>query len=248
MRREDRHIAAVVYQAVNLLNGNRYIGITSKSIRTRQCGHFGSARRGVQTPFCSAIRKYGEDFFRFSLIARCRDYSKAMAMERRLIAIWRPEYNATTGGDGVPDMPDAVRKKIGDAARGRRYANRKSPPDWARENLSRIGKQKNDEWQRDYARLGPAASARAVICVTDGRTYESASAAARAYGVARSALIELCLGKRGRKTVGGLAFAYLEGRSGCRSQRDVDMQSSIPPIPKPEDSATAAEPATVSAN
>ena len=48
-----------------------------------------------------------------------------------------------------------------------------------------------------------------IVCVDDGLIYESASAASRKYGIAKSALIELCLGQRGRKTVGGRKFEYV---------------------------------------
>jgi len=59
-----------------------------------------------------------------------------------------------------------------------------------------------------YSHMGPRALARSVVCVSDGRIFDSASAAARYYGVARSALIELCLGQKNRKSVGGLLFSY----------------------------------------
>lgn len=57
---------------------------------------------------------------------------------------------------------------------------------------------------------GPMRNARAVICLDDGKTYASASEAGRVYNVARSSIIELCLGKNGRVTVGGRRFKYVE--------------------------------------
>ena len=57
---------------------------------------------------------------------------------------------------------------------------------------------------------GPQKLSREVVCVDDGSVHASASAAARTYNVARSAVIELCLGKNGRQTVGGLRFKYVE--------------------------------------
>lgn len=58
---------------------------------------------------------------------------------------------------------------------------------------------------------GPEKLSRQVVCITDGRAFESASAAARYYDVDRSAIIELCNGKRYRKTVGGRKFEYVRG-------------------------------------
>jgi len=57
---------------------------------------------------------------------------------------------------------------------------------------------------------GPMSLARAVKCIDDGKQYESASAAAAAYGAPKSAIIELCLGRRNRKTVRGQRFCYID--------------------------------------
>ncbi len=62
---------------------------------------------------------------------------------------------------------------------------------------------------KQFRALGPAAYARRVMCSNDGRIFESATAAAAHYGVAKSALIELCLGQKQRRTVGGMHFKYI---------------------------------------
>jgi hypothetical protein len=57
---------------------------------------------------------------------------------------------------------------------------------------------------------GPMKNSRKVLCLDDGKIYQSASEAARIYNVARSAVIELCLGKNNRQSVGGFKFKYVE--------------------------------------
>lgn len=57
---------------------------------------------------------------------------------------------------------------------------------------------------------GPAKLSRPVVCLDTGETFPSASEAARHFNVCKSSLIELCLGKNGRRAVGGLKFAYGE--------------------------------------
>lgn len=52
---------------------------------------------------------------------------------------------------------------------------------------------------------------RTTICVDDGKIYESATAAARAYSLNRRAVIQVCLGYPGRQTAGGRRFQYLSG-------------------------------------
>jgi group I intron endonuclease len=55
---------------------------------------------------------------------------------------------------------------------------------------------------------GPMKISRRVLCLDDGLYYPSASEAGRQYNIAKSAIIELCLGKNNRKTAGGLRFKY----------------------------------------
>jgi hypothetical protein len=69
-------------------------------------------------------------------------------------------------------------------------------------------KKKNYEIWKEHMAKGPTSMAKKVICLDDGKIYISASEAARIYNVSKSALIELCLGKNGRKTVGGKRFCY----------------------------------------
>lgn len=57
---------------------------------------------------------------------------------------------------------------------------------------------------------GPMANARRVLCVDDGRIFESLSEASRYYDVDAGALSQVCGGKRTRKTVGGKSFRYAE--------------------------------------
>lgn len=57
---------------------------------------------------------------------------------------------------------------------------------------------------------GPMSNAKRVVCLDDGSEYPSASAASRAYNIARSAIIELCLGKNGQRSAGGKRFEYRE--------------------------------------
>lgn len=60
---------------------------------------------------------------------------------------------------------------------------------------------------------GPMKRRKMIECLDDGLIFKSASDASRHYNVALSGIIELCLGKRGRKTIGGLRFRYLEPTS-----------------------------------
>lgn len=90
----------IVYIAVNLMNGKRYVGITCSSLGERKRRHFCDARCGVKTKFANAIRKYGKAAFNFVILEHCLSYEMAQQREVALIAQMKPEYNSTAGGGG----------------------------------------------------------------------------------------------------------------------------------------------------
>lgn len=88
----------IVYQAVNLKNGKRYIGMTTKGLRKRRGGHNSQANAGNQSSISRAIRKYGMEAFQFSVMEECENLECALDRERALIAEKKPEYNIAAGG------------------------------------------------------------------------------------------------------------------------------------------------------
>lgn len=205
---------AVVYEAVNLVNGKRYIGITGRGILARSAEHAIQARRKIDNgAFHRAIRKYGAKVFKYRVLLRCGTCEIALQEEIRLIALLNPEYNSTKGGDG--QLGRRVTQKMREAAYKVSQANigRKHPPRTKemRERLSVVGKtEKSRLTFAKYRSLGPASSARKVICLEDNKVFDSASAAARNYHTCRSAIVGVCLGKKYRKTAKGRHFIYLE--------------------------------------
>lgn len=62
---------------------------------------------------------------------------------------------------------------------------------------------------RDVRSLpGPAASSKPVVCLDDGRFFDSASAAARFYGSSSDVVSRACRGDRGARMVKGYRLAY----------------------------------------
>lgn len=178
---------AIVYQATNLINGKRYIGVTKRSLEKRIIGHHSNANKGLQQVFSRAIRKYGRAAFEWRTLHDYLFIKDAIDAEARFVEKLRPEYNMTAGGLGIPGL---------------------SHTDKTKAKLRELGLRDRDKWaQRSH--LGPKAFSRPVVCLDDGKEYESASAAGRAYGVAKSTIIELCLGKNGRETAGGHRFQYV---------------------------------------
>ena len=123
--------------------------------------------------------------------------------------------NYSGGGEGNSNPSQETRDKISKANMGKQRRLGKKHSKETKDLLSRLGVQNFPIFEK-YRKLGPAYQAKPVICLVDGLVFPSASAAARHYGVSRSALIELCLGKNYRQSVGGLRFKYVETTNGLR--------------------------------
>ncbi len=104
-------------------------------------------------------------------------------------------------------MSEYTKERLVEANKGNKY---RLGQHHSTETRKKMSESNDGETFKKYAHLGPQASAKKVICLNDGRIFDSASAAAKNYGSAKSAIIELCLGKRGRKTVNGRIFKYVE--------------------------------------
>jgi hypothetical protein len=189
-----------IYMATCLVNGKRYVGITKQGLAKRKRRHLYLAQKGDTgcNRLYDAIRKYGEDSFRWQSIATAETEKEAFKIERALIKKIRKfseEYNVTDGGEG-----------------GGRSAGAPFPED-ARAKLREIGLQNKDIFAK-YSHLGPIASRKRVVCLNTGEVYESASEAAQKNSICKSLIIEVCLRNERRKTAKGLVFRYFGDHHG----------------------------------
>lgn len=84
------------------MNGNRYIGVTSKSKEERWKDHQWRASKGAKSYFHCAIRKYGAGAFILETLEEGLDSEIGKNIkEPHWIAALKPEYNMTPGGDGT---------------------------------------------------------------------------------------------------------------------------------------------------
>lgn len=95
-------MAGYVYQIMNTVNGNRYVGVTSKNPPEKRFReHVLRSRRMPSTLLHCAMKEQGEQHFTFDIIEQHHDYKYARAiLEPLLISQVRPEYNMTPGGNG----------------------------------------------------------------------------------------------------------------------------------------------------
>ena len=93
-----------VYMHINLINGKRYIGITSKSPPNKRWGKDGRKYKS-NVYFWRAIQKYGWDNFEHRIVLQNVTLEYANKVERCLIKAYNcmtPNgYNLTGGGDGT---------------------------------------------------------------------------------------------------------------------------------------------------
>jgi group I intron endonuclease len=211
----------LVYQAVNLINGKKYIGICSKYLSQRISKHFYSAENGRNNmPFCRAIRKYGREMFRFSVLSKHATYSDAAKQERRLINLFKPEYNAAQGGLGNPGWkhtPEALAKMSASQKGKQGYWKGKKLPSHVAALCSQRNLQphRRARW-KEIIKMGHAATRKQVICLDDGIVYNSPAEAGKAYGTSTQSITYVCSGYG--KTAGagkghnnqGRRFAYVE--------------------------------------
>lgn len=89
----------------NLINGKIYIGQTVNRIEKRKVDHYSNARmHKFKVPFHNAIRKYGEECFKWEAIDKALDKEELNKKEKYWISFYDSNnrnkgYNATIGGD-----------------------------------------------------------------------------------------------------------------------------------------------------
>lgn len=197
-------MGALVYMATNLINGKRYVGVTKYGLAKRRAIHIAHVRSGKMTckMIANAIKKYGAEMIRFSVLSRHATYEEAVTQEERLIIALSPEYNirGTKKTRWGFSQSAETRRKIAFAKTGQKHSAETIAI------LSRLGTEHRDAWMRNFQHLGPLSRRRKVQC--DGIVFDSAAAAARRYGISKSAITEMCRGQRGRKSVGVKQFSY----------------------------------------
>lgn len=94
-----------IYLLTNLVNGKRYVGQTTYSLRVRLQRHFNVAYHPGKRDFylCRALRKYGKENFEISLLCSCGNKAELDLMEDLYIAIYGTMnssigYNRKRGG------------------------------------------------------------------------------------------------------------------------------------------------------
>lgn len=120
----------IVYQAINKVNNKSYIGITKRNLKKRISEHISSSREST-TVFHLAIKKYNLKNFNWVILDSTNSIEELKQLEIDYIAKLKPEYNMTSGGDGIVNMSQDIRDKIRKSNTGKNLSNE------AKEKLSK---------------------------------------------------------------------------------------------------------------
>ncbi len=94
------------YLITCLPTGNRYVGITSRTLAKRWAEHvYNASKRPRDGAIYAAIARHGRESFTIEQICSCRTWADLCAVEPMLIAQWSAAapsgYNLTHGGEGA---------------------------------------------------------------------------------------------------------------------------------------------------
>lgn len=215
----------IVYQATNIVNGKRYIGITRRGLAIRRKRHFHTAISGGGAVIGAAIRKHGKEAFDFRVLIACPDFDYASAMEMALISLYKPEYNLTAGGGGVLayKMPEEAKLKISKALKG---IKRQPYPPINEETRERMREARRKYWakgpknhRKGCPPPGKPNRKRAVICLTTGERFETIKDAASHFDIWPITVGNICRGKPNAGSILGLKFCYY-GETVANGQMD----------------------------
>lgn len=88
----------IVYKITNELNGDKYIGITSKTLVKRMKKHISDVQQGRKYKLHNSIRKYGKENFTIEQLDEAKSVEELRQKEIKLIKKLKPELNISPGG------------------------------------------------------------------------------------------------------------------------------------------------------
>ncbi len=158
----------LIYKIVNQVNGDFYIGKTTKPKNVRLQEHFYNSSYNSQTYLHRAIRKYGCSNFIIEEIETKIPEEKLDEREIFWINNLNPTYNMTSGGEGGDTSlsPNFIKSM-------KEYHNKKPKEEYATYGM--LGKKFPEEAKRKVSR----ANSYPVVC--EGKEFPSIKAAEEYY-------------------------------------------------------------------
>lgn len=219
----------LVYKHTNIINGKVYIGMTGRSMEIRwKSGYPNNAH------FNRAIRQFGENAFEHEVIAEQLTKDEAEALERKLIAecdSTNPQngYNIELGGNHNGKHSQSTLEKMSKAQKGRTFTKEhrnkmseshkgKTLPKNVIEGIRQRmmgntytkGITLTEEHKKKISESCKGKGGKKVICINDGKIYNTITEAAKNYELKRHSVLNLCRGETKKIRNSDLQFAYCE--------------------------------------
>ena len=214
-----------VYKITNTVNNKVYIGQTRrKSCIYRFCNHKYELNRNKHhnEHLQRSWNKYGKDAFLFEEIEYCYDVNTLNCREIYWINFYNSAcenfgYNIELGGNERKIINESTKLKISNKMKGNKHSlGYKMTSEQLKEHSKRnkgsgngmFGKTHTEEskakiashWIGNkspfYGKLGM--NAKSIFCLTNGKTYPSATHAAKDTGCDRSTICKICRENKGK--------------------------------------------------
>jgi group I intron endonuclease len=197
----------IVYMHENIINGKKYIGITSKKPEDR----WGKDGNGYssQPRFFNAIKKYGWDNFKHEILFEDLELSEALKKEFEIskqnkTTLNEYGYNNTVGRGGNFDVSEETREKYSEAQSGSKNAM------YGKKHTKETLKKLSDNAHIMKGKDNPVSRAVKGINIETNKEilFESANQAAIYINAFNNGhIIECCRGKR--KSCKGYRWQYI---------------------------------------
>lgn len=217
----------IIYKITNSKNGKIYIGQTIQKLEDRWYDHiYKATKTKCKTKLGRAIRKYGPESFSVEVIEYTEKLDEKEIYYIELFKSASRGYNIKLGGNGGKHG-ESTKKKIAKANRKRIWTEEmkermsKSIKEWhaqrgfvprSEDFKNKISiansKRKMPEKTKKIFQAYNQLSMKSVICLTNGKEYQSIAEACRSLNINKGQLGQHLKGKH--KHVKGFVFKYKE--------------------------------------
>lgn len=204
----------IVYVIKNKLNGKKYVGQTTRTLKERMDEHF----RHSSTPIDKEIKKLGKDNFDYYVIDEAKSIEELYKLEQFYIKeldTMENGYNCCYGGKTTKGYKhlESSKKAMSDKKKEINLSGVNNPfygkkhSKETREKMKEAWKNRemSEEWKQ---KLKDNHSKRKVLNVTTGETFNSIKEASEFYDLKATHISRVCRGKR--KTTGGFEWKYID--------------------------------------
>lgn len=114
---------AVIYKALNIINGKAYIGQTKKTLEKRKQKHRYDMKRLKNVYFYRALRKHGWSNFEWSVLEESvEDLNDREIYWIQKLGTFKNGYNSTSGGNVPSEISLEARRKISNSKKGKKLS------------------------------------------------------------------------------------------------------------------------------